>query len=203
MKPKSSRGRIAQVMSCIAVLFSMQLGCLVLDEGHCLANGGDLACSGQICLVQTESTIGTISSDAGCADRDRFLKNPKGHVHAEFGLPAAFELDMGPDDRGVSGLDTVEGILFEAQEEQGIVDLCSLEDPNLADESDDLDVRYSEIQPIRNRLENEGKDVRRNDVILFDQDGESNAVKDYNRAVAAWLDKCEKIRAEPGPAPES
>lgn len=195
MKANEALGRVVMLIGGVMALSSIQVGCLVLNEDHCLANGGDLACPGRMCLVQTGPRVETVSDDFGCSEAP-FTNNPvHEHAKARFGLPA--ELELG---QSTTPLDTVEGILLETQEDRGFVESCSLDDRGLEAELAILEMRYLVVQEIRDRLEHEAPKTGSRSIITLSQE-EADAIGDYSRAVDDWLDDCKRLQNPPAPGP--
>lgn len=168
------------------MLASCHVGCIVLDEEHCLANGGDLACPGQLCLIEAGKRVKSRTDALGCTfhpvDDDR-------HLHARYGLPAAVELTEGDNN-----LDTVEGILIALREDHGIEGSCPLDGTVLQDEFDEVIARHADIDILRARMEKRWR-VRTGPAKLTQE--EVDSVVAYNKAVQTWLDAClEKAASE-------
>jgi hypothetical protein len=173
----------------------LQTGCLELDEEHCLANGGDLACPGQRCLIQTNADKETMSDELGCSYVD---ENAAYHLHLTYGLPANFRISDGH-----RNMDTVEGILTAWRDEEGLSSSCSLDGKTgeLGEASDILFDEYGEqIYFLRMILEDRVR-VRTNRVGLYVE--HRDAVHAYNTAMKDWLDACAAETALEGTVDES
>jgi len=170
--------QIIRMMGYFVASSLLQMGCLVLDENHCLANGGDLACPGQRCLFETGRRVHTQTDDFGCSYIDA---NFSYHVHLTYGMPASFEMGGESDN-----LDTVEGILAALWEDDG-AGSCPLDSPDRDDALDDLEDVYTDVHALRLRFEARGR-VRASPANITDM--EIDDVIQYNNAVKRWLDAC-------------
>lgn len=186
MKRNRQNFHVARIMGCIVILASVVTGCLQLDEDHCLANGGDLACGGQRCLLQTGPESVTdgemVTDELGCSLSDG---TPPFHFHLTFGLPADLAMSGGH-----SNLDTVEGILSAWREERDPAGSCALgeEDDDLRDEYVDLVEQYVVgTHIIRANIEDRRRVSATNNT--FD-DADNAALEAYKDAMTAWLDAC-------------
>lgn len=165
---------------CLAgLLFSLQVGCIVLDEEHCLANGGDLACPGQYCLIETWQKAEAKTDALGCTFRPDIYDF---HLHLKYGLPAAVERDP------YEGyLDTLEGVLVALRENNDVEDSCPLDSPALQEEFDEVLESYAGVYVVRARMEGHGRVSTTTTQITLE---EAESVEAYNDAVDAWLDAC-------------
>lgn len=180
MKRKHRCGVVGKVVLC-AVL--SQAACLVLDEDHCLSNGGDLACGGAKCVMQTGPNVKTMSDDIGCAPSGY---DPTYQLRLPFGLPAKLESPRS----GVDDLDSLEGVLTELIEENGLGGVCDLDD----DPVEEIVENHDNLHIIRSRLDS-GEYIRKARMKITET--EVAAVKAYGRDVSAWLNDCrEKASVE-------
>jgi hypothetical protein len=153
-----------------------QVGCLVLHEDHCLANGGDLACPGKRCLLKTLPAKPEMSDELGCSYRGY---DPTYHVNARYGLPADYEI--GRD--GAKEMDSVEDVLSALIEEHGIAGSCGITTHG----TEEIQATYVGVEALRSRLDT-GMLVRRNATKLTRD--EVQAIHAYNAAVDSWLNTC-------------
>lgn len=175
MNRKHRHGLASAVVLCASMLVLTQAACLVLDEDHCLSNGGDLACGSPTCVMQTGPHEQTMSNDIGCAmagyDSTYQLRLP-------FGLPAELESSRS----GVDDLDSLEGVLAELIEENDLGGVCELDD-----DTEVIVDHHANVRIIRSRLDSRDY-VRKQRTAITGT--EIEAVQAYNEAVNAWLDDC-------------
>lgn len=176
MRRKHRYGVVGGVVLCASMLVLTQAACLVLDEDHCLSNGGDLACGGSKCLMQTGPTVKTMSNDIGCSYSGY---DPTYQLRLPFGLPAELESSRS----GVDDLDSLEGVLTELIEENDFGGVCDLED----DLVEEIVEHHVNLHIIRNRLDSWEYTRKMRTKITV---SEAEAVTAYNDDVTAWLDDC-------------
>lgn len=153
---------VLRVGAAVAILGGA--GCVKLDTGHCLANGGDLACGGDLCVLDVAGGRAPGDAGDGCASQV-----PAGFVHLEYGLPAT-------EGRAGDGRDTLAGVLEE------VVGCLDVEDAVATVEDE-----WVPVGEIRRRLA-DGPRVRKSALDL--SQGEVDAIERFNRAIGELRGEC-------------
>lgn len=171
-----------RILKGFMILASFQsLGCLELNDSHCLARGGDFACISQVCLLQIGPDQGSTTDEIGCSDQgyDTGL-----HIRVKYGLPAGLDFNDSLDD-----LDTLQGVMGTVREDNGFEGHCSLHDPDLEIEFDAVKASHKRIQDLREHI-----DKRRLALKYAEIGQEENVwVEDFNAKVGIWSDACRAL----------
>ena len=170
----------AAIASSVVVLASA--GCVRLDEGHCIVNGGDFACEeGRLCATELTEIAEDSDEGDGCLwiegmdyDFEEYF------VHVKYGLPEALwsRVEQGED------LDSVEGVIVRAVEERGGVDTCGIDEAVM-----ELETRWREVKAVRTFLERPSR-VRVEAARL--KGFQVEAIDRFNEGIDAWVDGCKR-----------
>ena len=180
--------RASGIRSCVPVLVVVAVAigtgtgpaCLNVKTDACIVSGGDFACdTSQICLLPREGTRDFPGDERGCftfegpQPRTELTLDdaPEGMVRVPFGMPARFEASSSGD------LDSVEGVVAAAAEEQGLdITRCDLENlrPTWA----------TVFGLVRERLEHKGQ-VNATAIALTASRIEW--IEEFNEEVSDWL----------------
>lgn len=166
-------------------------GCVRLDEGHCIVNGGDFACNeGSICAAELTGVVEASDRGDGCVSRDGTLKYFNDYfMNVKYGLPDA----LGSQNGSEEDPDSLVGVLTQALQVRDSEDVCQIDEAVT-----ELEPCWHEVKAVRMFLERRSRVLKK--AARLEQ-FQVDTIVGFNAQIDKWLDECGEIDAG-GEAPD-